>query len=126
MVREFAQKHNVILVLKGERTLIGSPDGRVVVNPTGNSGLGKGGNGDTLTGIITGFIAQTLASQNNNWGSFIAPTTLELIFKAVVSAVYTAGLAGDFAERKFGKRAMNATDVRNCLQSAIASLKDEG
>ncbi|HEX3100557.1 MAG TPA: NAD(P)H-hydrate dehydratase, partial [Pyrinomonadaceae bacterium] len=42
-VREFATKHNVILVLKGERVLIGEPGGKVVVNPTGNSGLGKAG-----------------------------------------------------------------------------------
>jgi NAD(P)H-hydrate epimerase len=51
-VREFSQQHNVFLVLKGERVLIGEPGGRVVVNPTGNSGLGKAGNGDTLTGIL--------------------------------------------------------------------------
>ncbi len=50
-VREFSTAHNVILVLKGERVLIGEPGGKVVVNPTGNSGLGKAGNGDTLTGI---------------------------------------------------------------------------
>ena len=54
-VREFSQSNNVILVLKGERVLIGHPDGRVVVNPTGNSGLGKAGNGDTLTGVLAGF-----------------------------------------------------------------------
>ncbi|HQU94455.1 MAG TPA: NAD(P)H-hydrate dehydratase, partial [Pyrinomonadaceae bacterium] len=57
-VREFSQANNVILVLKGERVLIGHPDGRVVVNPTGNSGLGKAGNGDTLTGVLAGFCAQ--------------------------------------------------------------------
>ncbi len=63
-VRDFAEKHNVILVLKGERVLIGAPDGRVVINPTGNSGLGKAGNGDTLMGIITGFVAQTMQSEH--------------------------------------------------------------
>ena len=57
VVREFAEKHGVILVLKGERVLIGEPGGKVVVNPTGNAGLGKAGNGDTLTGILAGFIA---------------------------------------------------------------------
>ncbi len=59
-VRDFAVTNNVILVLKGERVLIASPDGRVVVNPTGNSGLGKAGNGDTLAGILTGFVAQAV------------------------------------------------------------------
>ncbi len=109
-VRDFAQKHKVILVLKGERVLIGAPDGRVVVNPTGNSGLGKAGNGDTLTGIITGFIAQAVQMKVD-------------IFQTVVAAVYCAGLAGDIAEKKFGKRAMLASDVRDCLVEAFREIE---
>lgn len=109
VVRDFAEKHNVILVLKGERTLISAPDGTVVVNPTGNSGLGKAGNGDTLTGIITGFIAQAVQMRVN-------------IFETVVAAVYIAGLAGDIAEKKYGKRAMLATDVRECLGKAFEAI----
>ena len=108
-VRDFAEKHNVILVLKGERTLIAAPDGRVVINPTGNSGLGKAGNGDTLTGIITGFIAQAVQAKID-------------IFETVVAAVYIAGLAGDIAAEKFGKRSMLASDVRECLGEAFTRL----
>jgi len=108
-VREFATQHNVILVLKGERVLIGAPDGRVVVNPTGNSGLGKAGNGDTLTGILAGFTAQA-AKMNID------------IFETVVAAVYIAGMAGDVAERKFGKRVMTASDVRECLADVFEEL----
>lgn len=108
-VREFATTRNVILVLKGERVLIGAPDGRVVVNPTGNSGLGKAGNGDTLTGILAGFTAQA-AKMNID------------IFKTVVAAVYAAGMAGDIAEKKYGNRVMTASDVRECLTDAFASL----
>jgi len=112
-VRNFAREHNVVLVLKGERVLIGAPDGRVVVNPTGNSGLGKAGNGDTLTGILAGFTAQAAALNID-------------IFEAVVAAVYVAGMAGDVAERKFGKRVMTATDVRECLADVFASLGERG
>ncbi len=101
-VREYAKENNVILVLKGERVLIGGPDGRVVVNPTGNSGLGKAGNGDTLAGILAGFVAQAAKMHID-------------IFETVVAAVYIAGMAGDVAERKFGKRVMTASDVRDCL-----------
>jgi len=108
-VRDFAVKHKVILVLKGERGLIGGPDGRVVVNPTGNSGLGKAGNGDTLTGIITGFIGQAVQMKID-------------IFETVVAAVYVAGMAGDVAERKFGKRVMTASDVRECLVDVFGEL----
>jgi ADP-dependent NAD(P)H-hydrate dehydratase / NAD(P)H-hydrate epimerase len=109
-VREFATKYNVILLLKGERILMGHPDGRVVVNPTGNSGLGKAGNGDTLTGILAGFVAQAVQMNID-------------IFETVVAAVYIAGMAGDEAERKFGKRVMTATDVRDCLADVFRSLQ---
>lgn len=108
-VRDFAIKNNVILVLKGERVLIGSPDGRVVVNPTGNAGLGKAGNGDTLTGILAGFVAQA-AKMNVD------------IFETVVAAVYVAGMAGDVAEKKYGKRVMTASDVRECLADVFSEL----
>ena len=110
-VREFATNNNVILVLKGERVLIGHPDGRVVVNPTGNSGLGKAGNGDTLTGILAGFCAQAAAMDID-------------IFETVVAAVYIAGLAGDIAEKKYGKRVMTASDVRECLAEAFKTIEE--
>lgn len=108
-VREFATRYNVVLVLKGERVLIGAPDGRVVVNPTGNSGLGKAGNGDTLTGILVGFVAQA-ARMNVD------------IFETVVAAVYVAGMAGDIAETTYGKRVMTASDVRECLAEVFREL----
>ena len=101
-VRDFATTHNVFLVLKGERNLIGVPNGNVVVNPTGNSGLGKAGNGDTLTGILAGFLAQAVQMKID-------------IVETIVSAVYVAGMAGDIAAKKYGKRVMTASDVRECL-----------
>ncbi len=123
-VRDFAGKHRVILVLKGERTLIAEPDGKVVVNPTGNSGLGKAGNGDTLTGIVTGFVAQTMATEHfKNDFKFNVAKPIDKIFDAVVAAVYIAGLAGDIAAAKFGKRTMLASDVRECLWEAFAQIE---
>ena len=110
-VREYATSNNVILVLKGERVLIGAPDGRVVVNPTGNSGLGKAGNGDTLAGILVGFVAQAAKMDID-------------IFETVVAAVYIAGMAGDVAEKKYGKRVMTASDVRECLVEVFSELEN--
>lgn len=109
-VRDFATSNNVILVLKGERVLIGAPDGRVVVNPTGNSGLGKAGNGDTLAGILAGFVAQAVKFNID-------------IFETVVAAVYLAGMAGDIAEKKYGNRVMTASDVRECLVDVFAEFE---
>ncbi len=107
--RDFAEKHKVILVLKGERVLTCAPDGRVVINPTGNSGLGKAGNGDTLTGVITGFVAQAVQMKVD-------------IFETVCAAVYISSLAGDIAAEKFGKRTMLASDVRDCLGEAFRRM----
>lgn len=112
IVRAFAQKHHVILVLKGERSLIAAPDGRVVVNPTGNAGLGKAGSGDTLAGIITSFVAQGIAGANR-----------VDVFESVVAALYVSGLAGDIAAEKFGMRTMIPTNVRECLSEAFAALE---
>ena len=107
--RDFAERHCVILVFKGERNLVAAPDGRVVVVPTGNSGLGKAGSGDTLAGIIAGFVGQADAMKID-------------IFESVVAAVYIAGAAGDIAAEKFGKRTMLASDVRKCLSEAFESM----
>ncbi len=111
-VRDFAVKHEAILVLKGERVLIGAPDGRVVINPTGNSGLGKAGNGDTLTGVLAGFVAQAVQMKID-------------IFSAIVAGVYLSALAGDLAAKKFGKRVMTASDVRECLADVFSLFAAE-
>jgi ADP-dependent NAD(P)H-hydrate dehydratase / NAD(P)H-hydrate epimerase len=110
-VRSFAQRHHVILVLKGERVCIANPTGCVVISPTGNSGLGKAGNGDTLTGIIAGFVAQGVQAKAD-------------VFNSVVAGVYLSGLAGDIAEKKFGKRVMTASDVAESFADCFA-LFDE-
>jgi len=55
---EFSEQFGVVLVLKGHRTVIAAPDGRLAVNGSGNPAMASGGMGDTLTGIIAGFIGQ--------------------------------------------------------------------
>lgn len=116
MARAFAMQHKIILVLKGSRSLIAAPDGRVFINPTGNAGLGTAGAGDTLTGIIVGFVTQ-------------AAGTLEAKadpLAATIAALYIGGLAGDFAARKLGMRNMVASDIREHLGDAIRSLDPKG
>lgn len=106
---EFAASYSAILVLKGERVLIGDQSGRVIVNPTGNSGLGKAGNGDTLTGLLAGFLAQAESLGID-------------LFEAVTSAVFVGGLSGDIAEERFGKRVMTASDVREAFAEAFRRI----
>ncbi len=114
--RAFATRHEVILLLKGSRPLIAAPDGRVFVNPTGNAGLGTAGAGDTLTGVITGFIAQEYGTMTEDADAL----------STVIAALYISGLAGDLAARELGMRTMVASDIREHLSAAIRSLDPEG
>lgn len=114
--REFASAHKLILVLKGSRSVIATPDGQVIVNPTGNPGLGTGGSGDTLTGLIAGFLAQSLGKLRANADPIAA----------TVAALYIGGVAGDIAARELGMRVMVASDIRERLSAAIRSLDPHG
>src|ERR1041385_44051 len=120
VARSFATKHHVILLLKGSRAIIAAPDGRVFVNGTGNAGLGTAGAGDTLTGVITGCIAQTAA--------YVVPEGRQRVsaLEAVIAAVYLSGLAGDLAAQELGMRAMVASDIREHLSAAFRSLDPSG
>jgi ADP-dependent NAD(P)H-hydrate dehydratase / NAD(P)H-hydrate epimerase len=102
---EFATKHGVTVVLKGYRTLIASPDGRVFVNPTGNPGMATGGTGDVLGGMIASQIAQ----KNDLLG-------------AVLSAVYAHGLAGDVAADRLGEKSLVAGDIIRYLPPTLKAL----
>jgi hydroxyethylthiazole kinase-like uncharacterized protein yjeF len=116
LVREFATKQRLILVLKGSRSLIAAPDGGVFVNPTGNAGLGTAGAGDTLTGIIAGFAAQAYATQKKSADALTA----------TIAAVYVGGVAGDLSARELGMRTMVASDIREHISAAVRTLDPKG
>jgi len=103
IARSFAREHDVIIVLKGHRTLVARPDGEVWVNTTGNPGMATGGTGDILTGMIAGFMAQNPRR-----------TT-----EAVIAAVYLHGLAGDVARENMGEHSLVATDLLGALPEAF-------
>lgn len=58
VAREFAVQYGVYLLLKGHRSVIAAPDGKIFICPHGHDALGKGGSGDILTGMIVSFLAQ--------------------------------------------------------------------
>jgi NAD(P)H-hydrate epimerase len=107
VARQFAREHNCIVVLKGNRSVVALPDGKVWVNPTGNPGMASGGTGDVLTGIVSGLIAQNLKD----------------ISRAVIAAVYLHGLAGDIAREKMGEQSLIAGDLITFLPDAIRRLR---
>jgi ADP-dependent NAD(P)H-hydrate dehydratase / NAD(P)H-hydrate epimerase len=103
LARNFAREHDLIVVLKGNRTLVALPDGEVWVNTTGNPGMATGGTGDILTGMVAGLIAQ-------NPGR---------IAEAVIAAVHLHGMAGDLARNRVGEHSLVATDLITSLTGAI-------
>ena len=108
VARTFAGEHELIVVLKGHRTLIAGPDGTVWVNTTGNPGMATGGTGDILTGMVASFIAQNP----------------EHIDEAVVAAVHLHGLAGDVACESVGEHSLVATDLLKALAEAFRRVLD--
>ena len=105
--RGFAKERNVCLVLKGHRTLIALPDGRVWVNPTGSPAMATGGTGDILTGLTAGLVAQF---PNN------IPT-------AVRAAVWLHGRAGQIGAAELTEQCLIATDLLHYLPRAIRETR---
>ena len=108
------------MLLKGGRSLIAAPDGRVFLNSTGNAGLGTAGAGDTLTGIVTGFMAQAQAYIPAAGRPRVTP------LDTVITALYVSGFAGDLAAREVGMRCMVASDIREHFSAAIRSIDPRG
>ena len=102
---QFANKHNLIVVLKGHQTLIATPDGSLFTNTTGRVNLATAGTGDVLAGMIGSLLAQ-------------GHSTLH----ASQIGVFLHGLAGDLWYEKHGDRGMIASDLIQYLLEAQNQL----
>lgn len=92
--RQYAQAWNAVVVLKGARTVVAAPDGRMLANPTGNPGLARGGSGDVLSGMTAALLACGLPA-----------------FEAAACAVYLHGAAADRAAAEHGEYGMLPHDI---------------
>ena len=101
--RSFARAHDLIVVLKGHRTLVVQPDGEAWVNLTGNPGMSTGGTGDILTGMVAAMIAQNPKN----------------VFLAACAAVHLHGCSGDVMRETLGEYSMIATDLLKGLPEAF-------
>lgn len=106
LAAEFAATHGVIVVLKGQGTVVTDGD-RVAINRTGNPGMATGGSGDVLTGLIAALLAQGMPA-----------------FEAAQLGAHLHGLAGDIAAARLSQAALIASDLPNYL--ADAWLQFEG
>ncbi|MGY4683882.1 NAD(P)H-hydrate dehydratase [Micromonospora aurantiaca (nom. illeg.)] len=93
---------NAVVLLKGDRTVIGTPDGRAYVNPTGTPVLATGGTGDVLAGLLGSLLAAGLTPE-----------------RAAAAAAYLHGLAGREAARG---GPVTAPDVAAALRPVLARL----
>ena len=108
VVRQAASRTGAVVVLKGQRSLIASPDGDTAVNPTGTPGMATAGSGDILTGIVAGLMAQFPDRP---------------LFETVAAAVYLHGLAGELASNDLGEQGMLATDIGRHLADARRAIE---
>lgn len=109
LASKFATDNQLIVILKGECSLIAAPNGEVYINPTGNAGMATAGSGDVLTGIIAGMLAQAS----------------DQALAAAIAGVYLHGLSGDLAAESLGQRSLIASDLTKNLAQAIILLGGE-
>jgi NAD(P)H-hydrate epimerase len=100
-----ASTHGLHVVLKGHRTIIATPDGKVFINPTGNPGMATGGTGDVLAGMIGAWLGQVIDPE-----------------AACRLGVYLHGAAGDLAADDEGQGSMTAADLALHIGDAILEL----
>jgi NAD(P)H-hydrate epimerase len=103
---EMSTKYSIYILLKGYRTSISSPKGRVYFNSTGNNGMATAGCGDVLTGIITSLVAQGYYP-----------------LEACILGTYIHGLSGDIALNEQSEESLTASELINNLGKAFKKLK---
>ena len=106
--RSFAEQWGVVTVLKGARTLIAAPDGRLRINLTGNPGMAAGGMGDVLTGMIGAFLVQEMEA-----------------YDAASFAVWLHGAAGDLTAQTLGPVGFLASEVMQSLPRLFREMVEE-
>jgi hydroxyethylthiazole kinase-like uncharacterized protein yjeF len=105
VAKGFASAYGCIVVLKGNRTVIATPEEEVYINQTGNPGMASGGMGDILTGMIGGLVAQGLPPlEAAKWGVFLH------------------GLAGDRAAQQIGEIPLIASDIIDYLPDTLSEV----
>ena len=104
---EMAQTMQIYIILKGHYSALCMPDGKVMFNSTGNSGMATAGSGDVLTGVLTALLARGYNQKD-----------------ACLIGTYVHGLAGDLAAEELGVESVTAGDIVRFLPKAFKRLDD--
>jgi ADP-dependent NAD(P)H-hydrate dehydratase / NAD(P)H-hydrate epimerase len=105
---ELARATGAVVVLKGQRSVVAEPGGRLAVTPAGNPGLATGGTGDVLSGIVGALLARLDA------------------WPAATAGVHLHGRAGDLAAAALGEEGVAAGDVADSIPRALAEARRAG
>ena len=111
--RDFAKAHGCVLVLKGHCTITAAPDGRAILNATGNPGMAKGGCGDVLAGMLAGFLGQKHLDSPHM-----------TLAERVASVVFYHGKVGDHCAEALGEYGMTPTDMIAALPEVLKTQED--
>ncbi|WP_029521785.1 bifunctional ADP-dependent NAD(P)H-hydrate dehydratase/NAD(P)H-hydrate epimerase [Persephonella sp. KM09-Lau-8] len=106
VVREFSTETKTYVVLKGSRTVISTPEGKVYYSIRGNEGMATAGTGDVLAGILGTMVYRLGAEEGAKTG------------------VYLHGLSGDIAAQYINKESMKATDLIKFIPDALDLLQN--
>ena len=103
--RDLAEKSGCVVIRKGFRSLVVTPDGNCLVNTTGNAGMAKGGSGDVLTGLVGGLMARGYAAA-----------------AAAALGAWVHGFAGDSLTRARTAEAYSSRDLVGHLHRGFTEL----
>ena len=106
-VREIATRAKAVVILKGFRSLVADPSGRVVPVLAGNPSMASGGTGDVLTGVVGACLARGFDS-----------------FDAASAAAWLHGTAGDFVREAKGEESLQASDLVEALPEAFFAARE--
>lgn len=101
----YAEKKQVVLVLKGAPTLVFFAGQLPLIIPYGDPGMATAGSGDVLTGIIAALLAQQVHG-----------------YEAAVLGVYLHAKAGEYASKAKTPYCMIASDITDHLPKAFKTL----
>lgn len=101
----FAARAGVVLLLKGQGTVVAAPDGEVLVNPSGSSALSKGGSGDVLAGVLVSLLACGMAPK-----------------EAAFAAAYLHGAAGDRLALRDSLYGVTPSDLPAAIAAALSRI----